>query len=105
MCIYYVRELGLPARLVAVWITPPQNKDMSDILRAPQMFFPLPEACVNLPGPERLQNGWCPWKDSAQYGMELEPSGAQEGTLTGWLATSIWYLLASLLAAWDPLTQ
>ena len=39
-----------------VWIAPPQNKGMSDTLRAPQIFFSLPESCVNLPGLERLQN-------------------------------------------------
>lgn len=32
--------------------------------------------------------------------MEEPAVGPQEGVLEGWLLTGIWYLVASLLAAW-----
>ena len=85
------------------WIASPQNKGMSDVPTSQRIFFCLSKSCVNLPSTEWLQDNWHRRQDSLQYVME--PSGPPEGGLEGWPATSMWYSVSGLLAAWAPPTR
>ena len=94
---------GTTRSLPHMWIDPCLNKGTSGIPTARQIFFHVPKSCVNLSGLEMLQKKMHSLQGLSQYSMKMEElSTPLEGCPEGRPVTSIWYLVASLLAVWAP---